>query len=246
MSTPNGTVVPDLSSMVPAWMNHWFEEYSFSPFLLHSQNYLPPLLVAIVLGLIIGIGRRWRHKAAGVRTNMVVAASACLVTMVGIVVFDATKIGDPSRLPGQIIAGITFLGAGVIWKNGWKTQGITTAALILFSTVIGILSGFGYLLWAISATFIVVVVLQASYLFFPSDDTSERVLRLLCPLAKFKEVMLLFPPSATIDQFARKAGDLVEVRIDVRLSRQELDSLIAGFIHNSDVLAIELLYEPGS
>ncbi len=125
-----------------------------------SKLYLPPFLVSIVLGTLLGLERRKRHKVAGVRTNTLVCASACLITMVGLVVFDATKIGDPARLPGQLLAGIAFLGAGVIWKNGWKTQGLTTSAMILYATGVGICCGFGYLLWAILVTVIIVIYMQ--------------------------------------------------------------------------------------
>ena len=90
----------DFSSLVPAWMNNWFAHLQVAPGLLASQTYLPPFLVSIVLGTLLGMERRKRHKVAGVRTNMLVCAAACLITMVGLVVFDATKIGDPARLPG--------------------------------------------------------------------------------------------------------------------------------------------------
>ena len=187
-----------------------------------------------------------RGKVAGVRTNMVVAASACLITMVGIFVFEATKLGDPSRLPGQIIAGITFLGAGVIWKNGWKTQGITTAAVILFSTVIGILCGFGYLTWAITASLIVVFVLQVSYYIFPSDDSNDRTLSIVCPLDKYDAVRNLFPKGSNIEQFSRRDGSVVEVRINARLTRDDLNKLISTNIHNPDLLSIDLVDEHSS
>ncbi len=241
-----GYAVPDLSTMVPDWLNHWFDSLSVNPTLLSTSSYLPPLAIAILLGMALGYERRRRGKVAGVRTNMVVAASACLITMVGLVVFEATKLGDPARLPGQIIAGITFLGAGVIWKNGWKTQGITTAAVILFSTVIGILCGFGYLMWAISSTVIVVMVLQFSYMFFPSDDSNEHTLAIVCPLDRYDAVRELFPAGTHIEQFTRREGAICEIRITARLSRADLDKLISTNIHNPDVLGIDLVEEHAS
>lgn len=243
---PLGTALPDLSSLVPDWLNNWFANFAVNPSLLNTSNYLPPLLVAILLGMALGYERRRRGKVAGVRTNMVVAASACLITMVGIFVFEATKLGDPARLPGQIIAGITFLGAGVIWKNGWKTQGITTAAVILFSTVIGILCGFGYLMWAITASLIVVAVLQVSYYIFPSDDSNDRTLAIVCPLDKYDAVRNLFPKGSNIEQFSRRDGAVVEVRINARLTRDDLNKLISTNIHNPDLISIDLVDEHSS
>jgi|GEM_PF-216079 uncharacterized membrane protein YhiD involved in acid resistance len=245
-SAPLGTALPSLSSLVPDWLNNWFANFAVNPSLLNTSNYLPPLLVAILLGMALGYERRRRGKVAGVRTNMVVAASACLITMVGIFVFEATKLGDPARLPGQIIAGITFLGAGVIWKNGWKTQGITTAAVILFSTVIGILCGFGYLMWAITASLIVVAVLQVSYYIFPSDDSNDRTLAIVCPLDKYDAVRNLFPKGSNIEKFSRRDGSVVEVRISARLTRDDLNKLISTNIHNPDLLSIDLVDEQSS
>ncbi len=241
-----GFSVPDISTMVPEWLNHWFDSLAVHPSLLTTSSYLPPLAIAILLGMALGYERRRRGKVAGVRTNMVVAASACLITMVGLIVFEATKLGDPARLPGQIIAGITFLGAGVIWKNGWKTQGITTAAVILFSTVIGILCGFGYLMWAITSSAIVVAVLQVSYTLFPSDDSSEHTLSIVCPLERYDAVRDLFPSGTNIERFTRREGAICEIRITARLSRADLNKLISTNIHNPDVHGIDLLDEPAS
>jgi uncharacterized membrane protein YhiD involved in acid resistance len=243
---PLGIALPDLSNLVPDWLNNWFTNFAVNPSLLNTGNYLPPLLAAIFLGMALGYERRRRGKVAGVRTNMVVAASACLITMVGIFVFEATKLGDPARLPGQIIAGITFLGAGVIWKNGWKTQGITTAAVILFSTVIGILCGFGYLLWAITSSLIVVIFLQVSYRVFPSDDSNDRTLSIVCPLDKYDAVRNLFPKGSNIEKFSRRDGSVVEVRINARLTRDDLNKLISTNIHNPDLLSIDLVDEQSS
>ena len=88
---PLGTALPSLSSLVPDWLNNWFANFAVNPSLLNTSNYLPPLLVAILLGMALGYERRRRGKVAGVRTNMVVAASACLITMVGIFVFEANQ-----------------------------------------------------------------------------------------------------------------------------------------------------------
>src|ERR1700679_3157125 len=140
--------VPDLSSLLPDWLNQWFPSMQVAPHLLSTGSYMLPLSVAMAMGFLIGFERRLRHKVAGVRTHMVVAAASCIVTMVGLLVFDATKMGDASRLPGQILTGITFLGAGVIMKRGFSTSGITTAAMVLLSTAIGICCGFGFIAMA--------------------------------------------------------------------------------------------------
>lgn len=231
----------DFSSMVPAWLNSWFTNSAVLPTFLTSSTYLPPLTVSILLGMALGFERRHRGKIAGVRTNMIVCASACLITMVGVFVFEETKLGDPARLPGQIIAGITFLGAGVIMKNGFRTQGITTAAVILFSTVIGILCGFGYLLWAMLSTAIIIAALQVTYRVFPSDDTGEHTIVITCPRAKYDDVRNIFPTAANVEQFSNGPGiHDVTVKLSVRMTRVQLSKLISANVKNPDVLSISI------
>ena len=233
----------DISSLVPDWMNSWFGHLATSPQLIASKTYLPPFMTAILMGMLLGMERRKRHKVAGVRTNMLVAASACLITMVGLVVFDATKIGDPARLPGQLLAGIAFLGAGVIWKNGWKTQGLTTSAMILYATGIGIVCGFGYLLWAIMATVIIVVIMWSSYYLFPPDDTGEHVLRVVCHRNKLEEARKLFPQGSAINRFTTYDNGEIEFRLNVKMTLRQLDQLIATNAMSDWVRTIEVLDE---
>ncbi len=236
----------DFSSLAPAWMNNWFTHLQVAPGLLASQTYLPPFLVSMVLGTLLGMERRKRHKVAGVRTNMLVCASACLITMVGLVVFDATKIGDPARLPGQLLAGIAFLGAGVIWKNGWRTQGLTTSAMILYATGIGIVCGFGYLLWATSAAVIIVVYMQLSYFIFPPDDTGEHTLMVCCHRENFDVVLALFPSQSNVSRYTRSDNGELEFRLQVKMTLRQLNQLISTNIHNDAIRAIEVIDESSS
>ncbi|MBS2010821.1 MAG: MgtC/SapB family protein [Cyanobacteria bacterium SZAS TMP-1] len=238
--------MPDISSMVPDWLNKWFGDLQVAPHFLHTQAYLPPLLVAMFLGYLIGFERRLRHKVAGVRTHMVVAAASCIVTMIGLYVFDATKIGDASRLPGQILTGITFLGAGVIMKRGFSTSGITTAAMVLLSTAIGIACGFGFILMAVTCTVLIVTAVHITYYTNPPDDTGEHLLLVSCPLEKYENVRKLFPARSHIDQFTRDANNVVSVRINVKMNRGELDKVLSTNVHNQDIIAIKLIDDPAS
>ncbi|MBN8662394.1 MAG: MgtC/SapB family protein [Candidatus Obscuribacter phosphatis] len=233
----------NLSNWVPAWMNNWFSHLVTSPQLIDSKTYLPPFLMAMALGTLLGLERRKRHKVAGVRTNMLVCVSACLITMIGLVVFDTNHIGDPARLPAQLLAGIAFLGAGVIWKNGWKTQGLTTSAMILYATGIGICCGFGYLLWATLASVIVVVYMQLSYWIFPPDDTGEHVLRIVCPRDKFEEARQLFPKGSAITRYSRSTNDSLEFRMNVKMTLRQLDQIVASNVNNEAVTSIEVIDE---
>jgi putative Mg2+ transporter-C (MgtC) family protein len=241
-----GIAVPELSNMVPDWLNHWFSSLQVAPHVLTTQSYLLPLSVAMLMGYLIGFERRLRHKVAGVRTHMVVASASCIVTITGLYVFDATHMGDASRLPGQILTGITFLGAGVIMKRGFSTSGITTAAMVLLSTAIGICCGFGFILMAITCTLLIVTAVHITYYTNPPDDTGEHMLSVSCPMDKFETVRALFPARSHIDQLTRESNNVISVRITCKMRRAELDSLLSSNVHNQDVLSIRLIDDPAS
>ncbi len=108
--------------------------------------------VALLLGSAIGIERQWFQKMAGLRTNALVALGAA-----GYVAFSAmVDRGDPTRIAGQVVSGIGFLGAGVILREGVNVQGINTAATLWCSSMVGTLAGGGYLAEsALAASFVV-------------------------------------------------------------------------------------------
>lgn len=99
------------------------------------------LLLALVLGAIIGFERQWRQKSAGLRTNTLVSVGAASFILLSESLTQ--NDGDPSRIAGQIVTGIGFLGAGVIMKTGMQIQGLNTAATIWCSAAVGTLSGAG-------------------------------------------------------------------------------------------------------
>jgi len=113
------------------------------------------LAVAVVLGAIVGFERQWRHRLAGLRTNTLVSLGAA-----SFVVFEALFPGEssPTRVAAQVVSGIGFLGAGVIFRDGVNVRGLNTAATLWCSAAIGVLAGAGYVAHAAIATAFVVFV----------------------------------------------------------------------------------------
>ena len=100
------------------------------------------LLLALILGSAIGFERQWRHKMAGIKTNALVAIGAALYMLIAEkITGDNTSI---SRIAGQIVTGVGFLGAGVIMKEGFTVAGLNTSGTIWCSGAIGTLCGMGY------------------------------------------------------------------------------------------------------
>lgn len=123
---------------------------------------LEKLLVAFLLSLVIGAEREFIHKPAGIKTHTLICISACLVMSLGIFLFRQFPAIDPSRLPAQILAGIGFVGAGTIIRDGFTVKGITTAASLLAITCIGLTVGAGYYTAAFFATLLIFLILSLS------------------------------------------------------------------------------------
>ncbi|KAB0637338.1 methyltransferase [Burkholderia stagnalis] len=122
------------------------------------------LLLAALLGSVVGIERERLNWAAGLRTHMLVCVGASLVMLVSIFGFEDVVgrngiVVDPSRVAAQVVSGIGFLGAGSILLRGEVVRGLTTAASLWAVAGIGLAAGGGMYMAAIGATAIVLVIL---------------------------------------------------------------------------------------
>jgi putative Mg2+ transporter-C (MgtC) family protein len=104
--------------------------------------FIPKVIVATICGAIVGIDRELKQKAAGVRTFILICVGCAIFTSISTLMSDGTTY-DPTRIIGQIITGIGFLGASVVIRNDDKIVGVTTAAFIWCVSAIGVLTGLG-------------------------------------------------------------------------------------------------------
>src|SRR2546422_11076322 len=112
------------------------------------------LVVAAILGGIIGLERELRHKPAGLRTNMFICFGAAMFTVLSDEL-AAGFGGDHTRIAAQIIPGIGFIGAGSILHSRGSVSGLTTAATLFVVASLGMAAGGGLYLTAILATRVV-------------------------------------------------------------------------------------------
>lgn len=117
------------------------------------------ILLAAMLGGIIGLERELSHKEAGLRTNILIAIGSTLITILSFKIAALSKTADPARLTAQIVSGIGFLGAGAIIQARFAVHGLTTAATIWTVAAIGIAVGSGFYLVAFLVAIFVVIVL---------------------------------------------------------------------------------------
>jgi putative Mg2+ transporter-C (MgtC) family protein len=137
------------------------------------QTYLPQhiiairLLIAAVLGALIGIEREWHTAEAGLRTHILVATAASLFTILAFEIYHTigpTSGGsqaDPIRAVEAVTAGIAFLGAGAIFRSGRNVQGLTTGAGMWLAGAVGVATALGHYLIAFGVALLAVIVLAA-------------------------------------------------------------------------------------
>lgn len=110
---------------------------------------------ALLCGAVIGVERQWRQRTAGLRTYTLVSVGSALFVMLG-----TLTPGDssPTRIAGQIVTGIGFLGAGVIMRSGLNVRGLNTASTIWCSSAVGTLAGSGFFWPAMGGAAVVLAI----------------------------------------------------------------------------------------
>jgi putative Mg2+ transporter-C (MgtC) family protein len=114
---------------------------------------LARLVLATVLGGVVGAERELSDQPAGLRTHVLLSLGTCLFTLVSAYGFGPNS--DPSRLAAQIVTGVGFLGGGAILRHGFTIRGLTTAASIWATCALGVAVGVGSYLLALGATALV-------------------------------------------------------------------------------------------
>lgn len=145
--------------MLSTYLNSQFSLAQYLDFMLR-------ILAACACGFALGVERSHRFKEAGVRTHMIVCSAAALMmivskygfadlTSVDGQLYNGTRGADAARIAAQVVSGISFLGAGMIFKNGNNVKGLTTAAGIWATAGIGLAIGSGMYILGIFSTVVI-------------------------------------------------------------------------------------------
>jgi putative Mg2+ transporter-C (MgtC) family protein len=151
------------------------------------------LVLAVVIGGVIGMERGARSQPAGFRTHMLVCVGACLAMLTNEFVYEnISRMSDPTRLGAQVITGVGFLGVGTILVTGrHRIRGLTTAAGLWASACTGLAIGVGFYAGAITAA----VLIFAALAFFPAIENRilvrSRTLELYVELDSLKNIRTL-------------------------------------------------------
>ena len=174
------------------------------------------LLLAALLGGLIGLERESLNKSAGLRTHILVSLGSCLIMLTSIEIFETVghgTIGDPARIAAQVVSGIGFLGAGTIMRSGFGIKGLTTAASLWIVAAIGLAVGIGSYVAAIVATCIVFLILVYMPRLEQKVKTSNRYKKI--------EIKMIDKPG----QIGLITSVMGELNIDIRnIEMSETDS----------------------
>jgi putative Mg2+ transporter-C (MgtC) family protein len=199
------------------------------------------LAVAALLGGLIGLERELDEKAAGLRTHMLVSAGSALFTLVSAYGFREFLTNgrvvsfDPSRIAAQIVTGVGFLGAGVIFRQGFTIRGLTTAASLWLVAAVGMAAGAGYWQGAVIGTAVALASLRLL----------ERVKERLLPQRAANRLVVELADGSTsgpVLDAVERHGDLLALRrdgrrleIEVRIDRTERSRALDDVAELEDV-----------
>jgi putative Mg2+ transporter-C (MgtC) family protein len=204
---------------------------------------MPPLLhtvidlaVATLLGAVIGLERQWRQRMAGLRTNTLVAIGAA-----SFVIFASLVPGEgsPTRVAAQVVSGIGFLGAGIIFREGFNITGLNTAATLWCSAAVGVLAGEGLAAHAaIAAAFVnlgmrpLVRLINRQPVQQADVDTHYRV-RVVCRSPDEAHVRTVLLQAASASQLSLRRLESVDVE---NTERVEVTAQLTAHERSSAVL----------
>lgn len=165
------------------------------------------ILISFAVGVILGFERELKDKAAGLKTITIICLSSTLFTLIS---YKFSGEGDPTRIASYVVSGIGFLGAGVIFKEGFTIHGLTTAGVIWISAALGMGIGFG-------AFYLTATVLAAALLIIYSS-------RLLT--------------KSTSLQYSQK-NITIDLKAEDKNHRESIIGSIRNFSNNVEVIGLE-------
>ena len=181
------------------------------------------ILVAMVVGGLIGMERGRKNRAAGLRTYMLVCVGSCLIMLTNQFIFQVYGEGDPVRMGAQVISGIGFLGAGtIIVTRKSQIKGLTTAAGLWAAAGVGLAIGIGFYEAGIVAAFAIFTIMTLLH----------RMDARVHSKGKSTEVYFELDKTATLGDFIRQSRamgiDVDEVQVEAGFNRdQETRAYIA-------------------
>lgn len=156
------------------------------------------ILVAFLLGGILGVERGLKQRPAGLRTYMLVCVGACMIMLTNQYIFQVFKTDDPVRMGAQVVSGIGFLGAGtIIVTKHSQIKGLTTAAGLWAAAAVGLATGIGFYEAAITGAIVI----------FTTLTILSRLDMRMHRKARFFDIYIELPRQISLGTFIHDARD---------------------------------------
>ena len=203
------------------------------------------VILAAILGGIIGYERQHSHRPAGLRTHILVAVGAALVMCTSEYVVLRMGGSDITRMGAQVISGIGFLGAGTILREGFSVKGLTTAASLWAVSCIGLAAGGGFYAGAVIGTVVIYVTLNSLKKVFIRGNAGKTLyieaadITAVAPavgdiVKRFGGNLHSFEILYAADDTKRKKGDTLVLKALVYLKKENMLELIQEGIRDLD------------
>lgn len=205
------------------------------------------LVVALLLGGIIGVEREFRAKDAGFRTHFLVSVGSALFCVVSQFGFGE-ELKDASRVAAQVVSGIGFLGAGTIIFQKNVIRGLTTAAGLWVTAAIGLACGTGMLLIAAVSTALVLIGLEVINEFIPRIGTTSIALTFTSPSKESVMRVIDQIKHDCIELYSYELKDrhtsngvMYEARIDMKVRRGNHNEKLIDYMKEFDDVTLSCI-----
>ncbi|QFG53808.1 MgtC/SapB family protein [Chryseobacterium sp.] len=196
-------------------------------------------LFSVAAGLILGFEREMKDKSAGLKTITVICLGS---TLFSILSYKLAGIGDPTRIASYIVSGIGFLGAGVIFKEGFNVYGLTTAGVIWIAAAVGMSIGFGeiYMAFTFLAAAMIVINLAKYFTSRMMPQHHSKILKMKISSEKFSGKSGIVNEIGKIAREANeigleKDGESLTLTLEIFISNKELGRLEEYLVENRDL-----------
>ena len=206
----------------------------------HIITFTIRLIVAMILGGIVGLEREYRAKDAGFRTHFLVAIGSALFTLISMYGF-ADGVKDTSRVAAQVVSGIGFLGAGIIVFQRNVIRGLTTAAGLWVTAAIGMACGVGQFYMAVLVTLLILIGLEVLNRFIPHIGSSSVQLSFSSPSRKDVAEAIMNIRKIVVDVISYEIknkesdkGEYYKVQMEVRTKHRQRNDRILEILKDFD------------
>ena len=194
---------------------------------------------ALIAGLILGFEREMKDKSAGLKTITIICLGSALFSILS---YKISGTGDPTRIASYIVSGIGFLGAGVIFKEGFNVYGLTTAGVIWIAAAVGMAIGFGEIniafTFLISALIIIYVAKLLTHKFLAHHH--NKILKFKIDASRFSEKKDIIREIDKISKVGyqialEKKQDYLVVSMELHITTRQLEKLEIYLMENKNI-----------